>query len=386
MAIGAIFISPFADTIGRRRHIIGCLAFVTLGMALSAAAQNVPQLLAFRAFAGLFIGAVVSSLNIMVSEYSSDKRRGTVMGIYGIGLPAGVAMGGAVTGALIAAYDWRAPFIFGAVLTAIMLVVVIFALPESIEYLIEKRPQKALEQLNKIASKLGYPPASELPLAWSTERTHTIGGALFSGIMLPRTIFLWLGYSCLIAAFYFANTWTAKLISDATGNPSFGARAGVLIAVGGVLGALLFAALSAAMRPRIATALLMFGGAIAYVLFAHQFDKIGVALTLAVFVGICANGGIAAFYAISPFVYPTIHRGAGVGLMIGIGRGVAILAPIFTGYVLKAGWTPVDAYQFFAVILGIAGIATILLDRTYRGHSENPETPDAFTQPLAQGR
>ena len=39
MAVGAIFISPFADTIGRRRHIIGCLAFVTLGMALSAAAQ-----------------------------------------------------------------------------------------------------------------------------------------------------------------------------------------------------------------------------------------------------------------------------------------------------------------------------------------------------------
>jgi SnoaL-like domain len=93
-----------------------------------------------------------------------------------------------------------------------------------------------------------------------------------------------------------------------------------------LLGALLFAALSFAIRPRMVTVLIMFGGAIAYVLYAHNFQTVGLALTLAVFVGVFANGGIAAFYAISPFVYPTVHRGAGVGLMIGFGRGVAILA------------------------------------------------------------
>src|SRR5690349_2085584 len=90
MALGAAFISPLADRIGRRRHIIVCLALITLGMGLSALATNVPQMVAFRAFAGLFIGAIVSSLNILVAEYSSDKRRGTVMGVYGMGLPAGV--------------------------------------------------------------------------------------------------------------------------------------------------------------------------------------------------------------------------------------------------------------------------------------------------------
>jgi MFS family permease len=89
-------------------------------MGLSAIAANLLQMVAFRAFAGLFIGAIVSSLNIIVSEYSSDKRRGTVMGIYGIGLPAGVAMGGAITGALISMFSWHAPFVFSAVITAIM--------------------------------------------------------------------------------------------------------------------------------------------------------------------------------------------------------------------------------------------------------------------------
>jgi len=90
-----------------------------------------------------------------------------------------------------------------------------------------------------------------------------------------------------------------------------------------------------------------------------------------------ANGGVAAFYGISPFVYSTLVRGTGVGLMIGFGRAVAILAPIFTGYMLSAGWTPQIAYQFFGGILVVAGIAVILLDRTYRGRSENPDVPEA---------
>src|SRR5215470_2891945 len=67
MAVGATFISPLADKIGRRLHIIACLGLITVGMALSAVAQSVPQMIAFRAFAGLFIGAIISSLNIIVS-------------------------------------------------------------------------------------------------------------------------------------------------------------------------------------------------------------------------------------------------------------------------------------------------------------------------------
>src|ERR1700712_5758905 len=52
-ALGAVFISPLADRIGRRRHIIVCLVMITLGMVLSAFATSVPQLVAFRSFAGL---------------------------------------------------------------------------------------------------------------------------------------------------------------------------------------------------------------------------------------------------------------------------------------------------------------------------------------------
>ena len=383
MALGAALISPLADKIGRRRHIMVCLGVITLGMLLSAFASDLPHLIAFRAFAGLFIGAIISSLNILVSEYSSDLRRGTVMGIYGIGLPLGSALAGTVIGPLISAFDWRAPFVFGAVLTLIMLALVMFALPESIEYLIEKRPKGALDQYNRIADRLGYSRAAALPAALASRQMQVVWKSLFSGVTLYRTLCLWLGYAGLIAAFYFANTWTAKMIADASGDSLLGIRTGVLIMVGGVAGALLFAGLSLRMRPRLVTTLVLFGGAITYLLYAHQIHNIGVALALSLFVGMFANGGVAAFYAISPFVYLTVARGTGVGWMIGFGRGVAILSPIFTGYMLTAGWTPQIAYQFFGGVLAVAGIAVTLLDWTYRGRSENPERPEAELAALA---
>lgn len=376
MALGAIVVSPLADRIGRRPHIAVCLAFITLGMALSASAQSLYQLVAFRAFAGLFIGGIVASINVLASEYSSDKRRGTVMGIYGIGFPLGSALAGAVIGPLTLAYDWRAPFVFGALLTLVMLVVVLVTLPESIEYLVEKRPRNALDKYNRIAERLAYPRAAALPAAGVRAEKQVAFKAIFHGVMLGRTLCLWIGYAGLTAAFYFANTWTAKMIADASGDPALGVRTGVLIMIGGVMGALLFATLSLKIRPRLVTVLILIGGAIAFAAYAAEFQHVSTAMVLAVFVGVFANGGIAAFYAISPFVYPTAARGTGVGLMIGFGRAVAIMAPIFTGYMLKAGWTPQIAYQFFGGVLVVAAIATLLLDRTYRNRSEDPDTPE----------
>ncbi len=373
MAAGAIFISPFADRIGRRKHILICMCLIVVGMFLSGMAQTVPQMMAFRAFSGLWLGGIVASLNVIVAELSADQRRGTVVGVYGIGFPAGVALGGAVTGLLIAEWGWRAPFFFGGLCTAIMALVAWIAPPESIDYLVERRPRGALKAYNRIAAKLGYAPAAELPQP----------RAIFSGVLLRRTVLLWVGFAFLTMSFYFANTWTPKLIADATGNAGLGIRAGVLIAVGGVLGALAFAALCLRIRPCLVTVALMFCGAVSFTLFANNFANAGLALALAVAVGMFANGGLAAFYAISPTIYPAAVRGTGVGLMIGFGRGAAIIAPIFTGYLVKAGWAPASLYLLFAGLLVVAGLATLLLDWTSRGHSEDPEAPAAVaTDPL----
>lgn len=367
MAMGSTFLSPLADKFGRRKHVLLCMLLIIVGMVVSAAAPNLALLLIARAFAGLFIGAIMASLNVTVAEYSSDRRRGTVMGIYGIGFPLGGSLGGFVSVFLIGTYGWRAPLWFSAGLTFILFLVALAVLPESINFLVEKRPANALKTYNKIGAKLGLAPASELPPQTRYEVKATVGQSMFRGVMLERTILLWLGYTFLLAAFYFANTWTPKLLAEATGNPMLGLRVGALISAGGIVGAICFALLSLRIHPRVVTVILMSCGMIAFILFANFFRAGAAAFVMAFLVGICANGSIAAFFAISPPIYPTAIRGAGVGWMMACGRFASFFAPIVTGYILAAGMTPKATYQWYGVVIALGGVCILGLHGSYKG-------------------
>ncbi|HRC13343.1 MAG TPA: MFS transporter, partial [Dermatophilaceae bacterium] len=254
-------------------------------------------------------------------------------------------------------------------------------LPESILYLVEKRPAGALEDYNKIGAKLGYPNESALPAARVTAgKAQNVVQMIFGGKMLQRTLLLWFGYACLMAAFYFANTWTPRLVITYLTNPAnggmelkaaqaIGNNAGVLVAVGGVVGALLFALLARRIHPRVLTAYTLLWGLAAYVIYANVFRSTTAALIAAVGVGIAANGGVAAFYAISPSVYPTAARGTGVGWMVGFGRIVSILAPIVSGYLIDGGMGSQTLYQIYGVILAIGAALVFVLHRSMKSDS-----------------
>ena len=73
-----------------------------------------------------------------------------------------------------------------------------------------------------------------------------------------------------------------------------------------MLGALIFAYLASRFHPRLVTAWVLFFGLLTSLLCAYLFKNPILALVLALGVGMAADGGIAAYYAISPPVYPTI--------------------------------------------------------------------------------
>ena len=369
MGIGAAVLAPIGDKFGRRTHISFSLILIVIGMVLSGLSPSYELFLVFRFFAGLFLGGIVPSINVLVAEYASDKRRGTAMGIYGIGLPLGAAVGGFLSIWLIGNFTWRGPYFFSAGVTAILLLWVLVALPESVGYLVEKRPKNALARYNKIGAKLGVAPAAELPPQAVVERKPSVGRDMWTGIMLRRTLLLWLSYGLLISAFYFSNTLTAQLVRESTGDPTIGILAQSLMAVGGVMGALTFAALSARMHPRLVTAVLMAFGMISFILFAQFFTIASLVLFLAVLVGIASTGGVGAYYAISPPIYPTVIRATAIGLMMGFGRVIAFLAPNIAAFLLAQGLTPANVYIVYGIFLGGASLSAFLLHRTYRGEN-----------------
>jgi len=369
MGIGAVALSPLADRVGRRRLILGSLLLIVTGMVLSGLAPTFESFLAARFFAGLFLGGIVPSINVLVSEYASDQRRGSVMGVYGIGLPLGAALGGFASIELIDTFTWRGPYLAAAAVTAVLLVAAWRILPESVGYLTEKQPPRALETYNAIGARIGVPPVTSLPVPTSAAagRRVSVVTDVFSGLMLRRTVLLWISYALLIASFYFANSLTAKLVAQTTGKPDIGITAQSLVAVGGVVGALAFAWLSSRIHPRVVTGAIMFVGTAVFLVFAAFFSNPSLVLLLAVLVGFSVNGGVAAYYAISPPIYPTAVRATAVGLMMGVGRVVAFLAPNIAAFLEERGLSAPDLYRLYGGILVLSGIAVLMLHRSYRG-------------------
>src|SRR6185503_14717086 len=89
--IGSLFFSMLADRIGRRPVLIGATLFFAVMMILTARVTSVPQLLMMRLLAGMGLGTIMPNASALVAEYSSQRRRATMIMIVGAGFTAGAA-------------------------------------------------------------------------------------------------------------------------------------------------------------------------------------------------------------------------------------------------------------------------------------------------------
>jgi len=144
MGVGSILLGGLADRIGRRPTILVCLAVVTAGMYAAALTTAVEQLLLARLLTGIGIGGMLASVNAMVAEYSSQKFRNMAVVLVAAGYPLGATCGGWIASRLLVSGDWRDVFEFGALCTALFIIVVWFFLLASIQYLLKSGASYAL--------------------------------------------------------------------------------------------------------------------------------------------------------------------------------------------------------------------------------------------------
>ncbi|MDN3459897.1 hypothetical protein [Rhodococcus sp. APC 3903] len=85
------------------------------------------------------------------------------------------------------------------------------------------------------------------------------------------------------------------------------------------------------------------------------------ALAFGIIVGMLINGCIARLYTITPASDDADVRGTGVGWAIGIGRIGAILAPLATGALLDAEWTPGQLYLGVGLVVLVSAVAITCL-------------------------
>lgn len=372
MAGGSLFLAPWGDRFGRRALTLFCLSLITSGMLLSAVAQDWVQLGVLRVLTGLGIGGMLASLNVITSEYSSDQWRSTAISIQATGYPIGATIGGTIAAVLITYYGWRSVFLFGALATAAMIPVVMRSLPESLDFLLTRRPANALEELNALLRRMQRDEVSRLPdvaVSAGPRRRNVIAdflsavAALFSGPLVRSTLGIWASFFLVMFSFYFVVSWTPKLLVAAGLSTQQGITGGVLLNVGGVAGGTLFGILAARYRLRRLESLYLLTSGFFIALFGLFAADLAPAFVVALGIGIFLFGSMVGLYAITPILYPAAIRTTGMGWAIGIGRFGAILAPWSAGLLVDAGWETRHLYFVYAVpmVVGVLSVRALRL-------------------------
>ena len=362
MALGSALLAPLADRIGRRPLTVACLVLSTVGMFLAAVSTGFAGLGLARILTGIGIGGMIASLPVLLAEYSPRRRRGAVIALYTVGLPLGGVLGGAMAALLIAQYGWRGPFVAGAVITLLMLVVVGAALPESIDYLMVRRPARALERVNLLLRRMGHEALAALP----PETSRVVGGVrteILSGRNGVKSVLLWTAFFVMMAGFYFATSWTPQLLEQSGLSAQQGISGGVLLNLGGAAATLVFSALALTTSSRLLTVCSFVAAGVAFVGMTVALGNLTAALVVAVAVGFFTNASATGLFVLAPDMYPEAVRTTAVGWAAAFGRLGAIASPILAGILIDQDWTPSALFALFAVPMVLAAFAVLAMTR-----------------------
>ncbi|MEI9885870.1 MAG: MFS transporter [Rhizomicrobium sp.] len=358
MMIGSLLLSPLADAIGRRFLVLLGLVIITIGMAACGFARGLEELAILRVFTGLGIGSLLSSINTIVMEYSSNKRKELAVSFMAIGYPIGATIGGTIAVFLIAAHGWRSVFFFGAALSAVLIPVAYVTLPESLDFLLAKRRKNALARINTLLRRMGRPLLDALPPP-AAKSEGNMSGTLNADFAW-RTARICVAYFLTMLPFYFMLNWTPKVLVDQGLSISTGISGAVVMNGVGIFGGLLFGAVAnrVGLRQLTSICMVLFFAAIA------GFGAVGANLTLLLVlagaVGFFMIAMISGLYAVIGAMYPVSVRNTGTGLALGIGRLGAVVGPYLGGVFIAAGWSrPV----YCAVLAAPLLIAAILIRR-----------------------
>ena len=378
MAIGSILLGGVADTMGRKPTVIACLVVMSTGMLMATTATSIVTLSAWRIVTGLGIGGMLAAINAVAAEFSNARRRHLSVALMAIGYPVGAVLGGLVAAQLLRGNDWRSVFYFGAGVTAALIPVVFFVVPESVHWLARKQPAGALEKINASLVRMGHAAVAALPSIGQSDRKGSAAD-IFAPAMIATTMIVTLAYFFHITTFYFILKWIPKIVVDMGFDPSSAAGVLVWTNVGGATGGAIFGLLTQRYRVVPLTIGVLLLSSAAVTMFGRSPADLQQLSFYSFLGGFTANAGIVGLYAIIAQAFPTHVRASGTGFAIGVGRGGSVIAPILAGVLFAAGYSLATTAMVLAVgsLLGAGMLFLLRLEGDRIAEAPRPPRPSA---------
>jgi benzoate transport len=336
MALGSFLLGSMADKWGRRPTVLTCLVVMATGMFMVTTTHSIFALSCWRIVTGVGIGGMLAATNALVAEFSNRRRQHLCISVMAVGYPVGGVVGGSIASLLLVNHDWRAVFYLGTSITAFLIPISYFLMPESVHWLTRKQPAGALEKINKTLKKFGHATIAALPEVSATLRKRS-GSDIFRAGLIGTTAVVASAYFFHVITFYLILKWAPKIVSDMGFTASSAGGVLVWANVGGALGGMTFGLLTLRFDLKILTVATLLLNAVFVSIFGRTPADIQMISLFCAMAGFFGNAAIVGLYALVAVAFPTHARAFGTGFMIGFGRGGSVLSPILAGFMFAAG-------------------------------------------------
>jgi len=360
MAAGSILLGGMADRFGRRPTILGCLTVMAIGMLLAPTSTGVEQLSLWRLLTGLGIGGMLAALNATVAEFSNAKYRSLVLPLMVTGYPLGAFLGGMMAGSVLEGGDWRGVFYLGAGLTIAAIPLAFWLIPETPDWLADRRPANALDRINTTLRRFGHAEAQCLPEPRKTEDTSSLAD-IFKPPLLSRTVLLTLAYLTHVTAYYYFVKWIPKLVVDMGFDASSGGEVLTRAMLGGAIGGGLLGLVALKIGIKKATIISLAGAFVMLNVFGRAPTDLAMLGWIAGVTAFFSNAAGVGFYALLAMAFPPHVRATGTGFGIGFGRAGAAMGPALAGILFARGLDVGTVSTIISAGSAIAIIAILLV-------------------------
>ena len=328
VAVGAAFVAPLADVVGRRRVLLGSVVVFSVLTIVQPLSPNVGVFATLRLLAGLGLGACMPVALATMSESVAVERRARASTTTMTGYHAGAVAASLL--ALAVDESWHVLYYVGGAAGLVLTAVMWAKLPET--------------------SAVGAPAAG-------TEKVTVLD--LVKPSMLRVTLAVWTSTFMGLLLVYGLNTWLPNLMREAGYSVSTSVTLLLVLNAGGIAGMLL-AGYMADTRGVTRTVLAWFGaGGVLLALLSIRIES-SVLLNAIIFLtGLFVFSAQVLVYAYVAHTHPQRIRGSALGITSGVGRIGAIVGPSITGAFVSAGIARPWGFWFFALaaFLGLAAMA-----------------------------
>jgi putative MFS transporter len=355
--IGAICITVFADSHGRKPAFIVSILLLGIGSSLSASSQDMTQMAVFRLLTGIGIGAEIAIVATYIGEMSPKSKRGKYTSIIILIGWAGLTSSGPISfllvqqGQVMGIESWR---IVMAIAGGVAFISLPFRIqmPESFRWLLAKGK---IHQLNSILVPLGITPleASNKKTVYYFEKFRL---AIFKNkLVMLRVLFLVAVWFLVLIPVYASLLLVVEYVNQGyslTESISINMLSSIGFVAGGLLSVLIAEKMERKHQIAIASGIM----SIAFILRGFLIDNYN-GLVVAGFIAFASNAWlISSLLAYTSESFPTKIRSFGSGIVEGISRGLAALGPI-----VFIVFQPLGFFNLMIVIASFSLISVVMI-------------------------